>query len=92
MPRPYGYGASMVSWVTDYLAGWAGEWGTVLHQNTQLRGPAFTGDITIMSGRITNKTTDEQGRQIVNIEGKMTNQQSDTLGTFKGEIKLPQKA
>src|SRR3546814_9614589 len=27
MPRSYGYGASMGAWVTDYLAGWAGEWG-----------------------------------------------------------------
>ena len=29
MPRGYGYGASMGAWVIDYVAAWAGEWGTV---------------------------------------------------------------
>jgi hypothetical protein len=88
MPRPYGYGASMVSWVTDYLAGWAGEWGKVIHQNTHLRGPAYAGDITIMTGAITDKRVDEDGRPIVQIEGKMTNQEGTILGTSKGEIEL----
>ena len=91
MPRPYGYGASMVSWVTDYLAGWAGEWGMVLHQNTQLRGPAFTGDTTNITGTVIDKRVDEEGRPIVQVEGKMTNQESTTLGTLKGEIELPRR-
>ena len=29
----YGYGASMGAWILDYLAGWAGEWGQVVHSN-----------------------------------------------------------
>jgi acyl dehydratase len=89
MPRSYGYGASMGSWITDYLAGWAGEWGMVVHSNCSYRGPAFTGDITIMTGEITDKFVDEQGRTLVQATVKMTNQKGVTLATAKAEIALP---
>ena len=67
MPRTYGYGASMGAWILDYLAGWAGEWGQVVHCNSQYRGPAFTGDITIMTGEIVDKMVDDEGRHIVQV-------------------------
>lgn len=91
MPRGYGYGASMVSWVTDYLAGWAGEWGMVVHHNTLCRGPAFTGDITIMTAEVIDKLVDEQGRNIVQVNCKMSNQLGVVLATSKAEIELPRK-
>lgn len=89
MPRTYGYGASMGAWVLDYLAGWAGEWGQVVHCNAQYRGPAFTGDITIMTGEVIDKMTDEQGRNLVQINCKMANQKGTTLATAKAEVELP---
>jgi len=91
MPRAYGYGASMVSWVTDYLAGWAGEWGMVLHQNTSLRGPAFSGDVTITTAQVIDKRVDEQDRPIIQVDVKMTNQLGTVLGTARGEIELPRR-
>jgi hypothetical protein len=89
MPRGYGYGASMGAWLLDYLAGWAGEWGMVAHCNSQYRGPAFTGDITIMTGEITGKSVDEEGRNIVSVSCKMSNQDGTTMATAKAEIELP---
>jgi N-terminal half of MaoC dehydratase len=89
MPRTYGYGASMGAWVLDYLAGWAGEWGFVTHCNAQYRGPAFTGDITIQTGEVIEKRTDEDGRHIVQISTKMANQNGTTLATAKAEVELP---
>jgi N-terminal half of MaoC dehydratase len=89
MPRTYGYGASMGAWILDYLAGWAGEWGQVVHCNAQYRGPAFTGDITILTGEITDKMTDEQGRKLVQISCKMANQLGTTMATAKAEVELP---
>ena len=41
MPRGYGYGASMGAWVLDYVAAWAGEWGTITHSSAQYRNPAL---------------------------------------------------
>jgi N-terminal half of MaoC dehydratase len=91
MPRGYGYGASMGAWILDYLAGWAGEWGMVIHTNCNYRGPAFTGDITISNATIVSKSVDEQGRSLVHVDFKMTNQLGTTMATAKAEIALPKR-
>lgn len=91
MPRGYGYGASMGSWITDYMSGWAGEWGAVVHSNCSYRGPAFTGDITIMTGEIIDKMIDEEGRNLVQVKVRMANQKDVTLATAIAEIQLPKK-
>lgn len=91
MPRSYGYGASMGSWITDYLAGWAGEWGQVVHSKCSYRGPAFTGDITIMTGEIIDKLIDETGRNLVQVSVTMANQKGVTLATAKAEVELPKR-
>jgi hypothetical protein len=91
MPRTYGYGASMGAWVLDYLAGWAGEWGQIVHVNSAYRAPAFTGDATIMTADIIDKLVDEQGRHVVQVDCKMANQLGVTMATAKGEIELPTK-
>ena len=90
MPRAYGYGASMGAWILDYMAGWAGEWGEVVHCNCQYRGPAFAGDITIMTGEIVDKMEDEDGRHLVQIKCKMTNQDGNVLATALAEVQLPE--
>ena len=46
MPRSYGYGSSMGSWILDYVENWAGEGGWTGHVLAQYRNPAFVGDIT----------------------------------------------
>jgi len=89
MPRAYGYGASMGTWIIDYLAGWAGEWGMVVHSNCAYRGPAFTGDITISNATVIDKLVDDQGRSIVKVDFKMTNQLGTTMATAAAEIELP---
>ena len=91
MPRGYGYGASMGAWITDYFAGWAGEWGQVIHSNSAYRGPAFTGDVTIMNASVIDKKIDDQGRSIAQVDCKMSNQLGTTLATAKAEIELPKK-
>jgi hypothetical protein len=91
MPRGYGYGASMGAWILDYFCGWAGEWGTVVHSNCNYRGPAFTGDITIMNADVIGKSVDDQGRPVVQVDFKMTNQLNVTMATAKAEIQLPKQ-
>ena len=91
MPRGYGYGASMGAWILDYLNGWAGEWGQVVHSNCAYRGPAFTGDITIMDAQIVDKLVDEQGRNVVQVDFKMVNQLGTMMSTAKAEVELPKR-
>jgi N-terminal half of MaoC dehydratase len=92
MPRSYGYGASMGAWIIDYFAGWAGEYGQVVHSNSFYRGPAFTGDVTIMTSTVIDKMVDEQGINLVQVDCKMANQAGTTLATAKAEIQLPTKS
>lgn len=91
MPRGYGYGASMGAWILDYMAGWAGEWGQVVHCNSAYRGPAFTGDATFLTASIVDKMVDDEGRHVVQLDCKMTNQLGATMATAKAEVELPKK-
>lgn len=91
MPRGYGYGASMGAWFLDYLAGWAGEWGMVVHSKCDYRGPAFTGDVTIFNSSVIDKQIDELRRPIVQVDFKMTNQTGSTLATGQAEVQLLQR-
>jgi hypothetical protein len=92
MPRGYGYGASMGAWVTDFLSGWAGEHGMVVHSTAAYRGPALTGDITIQTAEVVDKMVDEEGRHVVQVKHKMANQKGTTMCSGVAEIKLPKKA
>jgi len=91
MPRGYGYGASMGAWVTDYLAGWAGEHGRVVHSVANYRGPALTGDITVQTAEVVDKFVDEAGRHLVQVKQKMATQTGSTMCTATAEIELPKK-
>ncbi|MBW8783099.1 MAG: MaoC family dehydratase N-terminal domain-containing protein [Novosphingobium sp.] len=91
MPRGYGYGASMGAWVTDYLAGWAGEHGMVIHSTANYRGPALTGDITIQTAEAVDKMVDEEGRKLIQVKHLMKNQKGTTMCTGVAEIQLPNK-
>lgn len=91
MPRGYGYGASMGSWIIDYLAGWAGEFGMVVHTIGNYRGPALTGDITIQTAEVTDKSIDEDGRHLIHIKHRMENQAGTVMATGTAEIALPKK-
>ena len=91
MPRGYGYGASMGAWVTDYLSGWAGEHGMVVHSVAAYRGPALTGDITIQTAEVVDKLVDDEGRHVIQVKHLMKNQKGTTMCTGTAEIQLPKK-
>jgi hypothetical protein len=91
MPRGYGYGASMGAWILDYFSGWAGEWGQLVHVNASYRGPALTGDITIMDAEVVEKSIDEQSRHLAHLKFKMTTQTGKVMATATGEVALPKR-
>ena len=91
MPRAYGYGASMGAWVTDYLSGWAGEYGMVVHSTANYRGPALSGDITIQTAEVVDKMVDEEGRHLVQVKHLMQNQKGVKMCVGVAEIELPKK-
>lgn len=61
----------------------------MIHSTCAYRGPALTGDITIMTGTVLDKKIDEKGRAIVMVDCRMANQLEHTMATAKAEIELP---
>ena len=62
-------------------------WVQAMHYPNLL--PAFTGDVTILTGEVIGKMTDEGGRNLVQVSCRMTNQLGTTLATAKAEVELP---
>ncbi len=91
MPRAYGYGASMGAWVTDYLAGWAGEHGMVVHHACNYRGPALAGDITIQNAEVVGKFVDDEGRHLIQVKQLTTSQKGTIVCTATAEVQLPKR-
>ena len=69
-----------------------GEHGMVVHSIANYRGPALSGDITIQTAEVVDKLVDDQGRHVVQVKHKMTNQKNVTMCTGTAEIQLPKKA
>lgn len=88
MPRGYGYGASMGSWILDYLAAWAGEWGFVQHLKAQYRNPALSGDATFIDG-VVNEVKQVGGKGIAVIAVTMVTQTGQVLAKAVAEVELP---
>ena len=74
VPRGYGYGATMGAWVLDYLANWGGERGFVTHCNARYIGPAFVGDATFLTGRVTKKESNP-ARRARHRHGRLRNEE-----------------
>jgi acyl dehydratase len=89
LPRGYGYGASMGAWIIDYVAAWAGEWGFITHSEARYRNPAFTGDATYISGRVTGTAVHRRRSHRVTVAVDMCNQQDATLAHATVEVELP---
>jgi len=91
MPRGYGYGATMCCWVVDYLANWAGDWGFLRHHKTQYRNPALTGNVTYLTGKVTNTWIDEQfDRGVVELSYEMATHAGTQMARGVAEVELPQ--
>ncbi len=89
MPRGYGYGASMGAWILDYVAAWAGEWGTIAHSSAQYRNPALTGDATFLRGQVVDTRVERKRVHIAVVKVEMRNQDDATMATATVEVELP---
>ncbi|HEY8384934.1 MAG TPA: hypothetical protein VIK82_01840, partial [Porticoccaceae bacterium] len=62
-----------------------------VHCNSSYRGPAFTGDATFMTGKVIDRMVDDEGRHVVQIDVRMTNQLGNVMATAKAEVELPKR-
>ena len=88
MPRGYGYGASMGAWVLDYVAAWAGEWGTITHSDAKYRNPAFTGDASFIRGSVTGTRVEKRDRKVATVAVEIATQNGDIMVKGSADVEL----
>ena len=90
MPRAYGYGSSMGSWILDYIENWAGEGNWTGHLVAQYRNPAFVGDITVLSGEVTEVVVPPvgSGRPFATVAVEMRTQTDAVMAVATAEVYL----
>jgi acyl dehydratase len=89
LPRHFGYGSSMGTWVLDYLAYWAGDDGFVRHANTAYRSPTFEGDVALLNGEVVDYRFERlYGAPVATLRVTMTNQEGVVLAHSDAEVQL----
>jgi len=63
----------------------------VVHSTANYRGPALSGDVTIQTAEVVDKMVDEQGRHLVQVKHRMTNQKGTLMCGGIAEISLPKR-
>ena len=91
--RSFGFGASVCAWIVDYLAGWAGHDGVVLHHQSRYLSPVLSGDIAILTGVVADAWPDAcPGYGAVQVRVTVCNQDDTRLAEAAAEILLPADA
>jgi acyl dehydratase len=91
-PAAYDYGPERCSWLTQHLTNWMGDAGFLARHRTQIRHHNVVGDNLRISGTVTAKGVDEQGRPAVTIEQRAQNQHGHTSAIGTGVVVLPTRA
>ncbi|MGE3594594.1 MAG: MaoC family dehydratase N-terminal domain-containing protein [Dehalococcoidia bacterium] len=92
LPRGYGFGVTMGTWLVDYVANWAGEWGELVYCKSAYRAPAFEGDVAYIDGKVTDVSLQNPrglGQPIATVEVTMTNQLQKVIATATAHVRLP---
>jgi acyl dehydratase len=86
MPRQYGYGASMGTYVLDYVTNWAGEAAYVEEADMRYSFPVLVGDVTYLRGEVNAVEETDDGRGSVQVNVVMSNQDGAQL--VKGRLTI----
>jgi len=92
MPRAYGFGLTMGTWMHDYVANWAGEWGEIVYSRSSYRAPTLEGDLAYIDGIVKDFSLDNPrglGQPVATVEVTMTNQDRKILATATVQVRLP---
>jgi len=89
-PMAYDYGVMRENYLYHYLTDWAGDDGVVLHLHDEIRKFNYTGDTQFIAGEVTGKRH-EDGRNLVDVDVRMTNQRGDETLRSTATIALPNK-
>ena len=91
-PGAYDYGPERCSWMTHHLTNWIGDDGFLVRHETKIRHHNVAGDWLKITGRVTGKGVDDQGRPTVTVEQEARNQHGDLSILGAGTVRLPSRS
>jgi acyl dehydratase len=89
-PMAYDYGVMRENYLYHYLTDWCGDDGVVLKQHDEVRKFNYTGDTQLITGEITDKR-EENGRYLVDVTLRCTNQREEETVRATATIALPSR-
>ncbi len=90
-PMSYDYGVMRQCWFWHMLSDYMGDDGIVVTMDDSIRKFNYQGDTQFMTGKITAKRIDTDGRHVVDVEMHMVNQRDDETAYAAGTVALPSR-
>jgi acyl dehydratase len=90
-PMAYDYGVMRDCHLSHFLTDWMGDDGWLVQQSSEIRKFNYVGDTTIITGEVVNKRIDDEGRHLVEIEMRGTNQRDVVTCPGTATVALPSK-
>jgi acyl dehydratase len=91
LPAPYDYGQMRTCWLTHLVTNWMGDDAWLWKLTNQMRGFNYQGDTQTCTGAVTAKSVVD-GRHVVEIAVKATNQRGQVVTPGVATVILPSRA
>jgi hypothetical protein len=89
-PMAYDYGVMRDCWLSHYMTDFVGDDGWLVSQSSEIRKFNYIGDTHILTGEVVDKRQ-EDGRCVVDIEMRGTNQRDTVTCPAKATVALPSR-
>jgi acyl dehydratase len=89
-PMAYDYGVMRDCHLSHFLTDWMGDDGWLVQQSSEIRKFNYIGDTHVITGEVVGKRV-EDGRCLVDIEMRGTNQRGEVTCPGKGVVALPSR-
>ena len=89
-PMAYDYGVMRDCWLSHYMTDFMGDDGWLVSQSSEIRKFNYIGDTHIFTGEVVDKRQ-EDGRCVVDIEMRGTNQRDTVTCPAKATVALPSR-
>jgi len=89
-PMAYDYGVMRDCWMTHLLTDWMGDDGWLVRQSSEIRKFNYFGDSHVLTGEVVAKHV-KDGRHLVDIEMRGTNQRGVITCPGSAEVALPSR-
>jgi acyl dehydratase len=90
-PMAYDYGVMRDCHLSHFLTDWMGDDGWLVQQSSEIRKFNYIGDTHVITGEVVGKRVDDDGRCVVDIEMRGTNQRGDVTCPGAATVALPSR-